>query len=169
MSKNSSQQSVLERASFRAIVLDAIAANSHLKGSLLPILHQIQNQLGHIPSEYVVDIADALNLSRAEVHGVISFYHSFTTSPQGKTVIEVCRAESCQAKGGRLIEAAVKQKLGVDYKQTTIDGEFTLEDVYCLGNCACSPSIRIGSEIYGRVTADSVNSLLDDLKAGDSQ
>lgn len=169
MSRDSSQAAVLERASLRATVLDSIAANRHLKGALLPILHQIQNQLGHIPSEYVIDIAEALNLSRAEVHGVISFYHSFTTSPQGKTVIEVCRAESCQAKGGRLIEAAVKAKLGVDYRQTTDDGEFTLEEVYCLGNCACSPSVRVGAEIYGRVTPESVGSLIDDLKTGESR
>ena len=168
MSRDTSQEAVLERASLRATVLDAIAANKHLQGPLLPILHDIQNSLGHIPSEHVIDIAEALNLSRAEVHGVISFYHSFTTSPHGKTVVEVCRAESCQAKGGRLVEAAVKEKLGVDYKQTTEDGEFTLEDVYCLGNCACSPSIRVGADIYGRVTPQSAQQLIENLKSVDA-
>lgn len=146
-------------------VLTAIEANQHLEGAMLPILHQIQHDLGHIPSEHVIDIAQALNVSRAEVHGVISFYHSFTTSPKGRHVIEVCRAESCQAKGGRAIEAAVKAKLGVDFEQTTDDGEVTLEPVYCLGNCGCSPAIKINSDVYGRVTADSVEELIDGLLA----
>jgi len=146
-------------------VLNAIETNKHLEGALLPVLHDIQNKIGHIPSEYVVDIADALNLSRAEVHGVITFYHSFKTTAQGKHVIEVCRAESCQAKDGRSIEAMIKTKLGIDYNQTTDDGAITLEAVYCLGNCGCSPTIKIDSQIYGRVTVDRVADLIDDLTA----
>ena len=142
----------------------AIDANYHLKGALLPILHQVQKNLGHIPSDQVGVIAKALNLSRAEVHGVISFYQSFTTSPHGRNVIEVCRAESCQAMGGREIEATVKSALGVNFEETTECGEFTLESVYCLGNCACSPAVKINSQIYGRVTSDSVVSLIEDLK-----
>lgn len=145
-------------------VLSAIEANQHLEGSLLPILHQIQHDLGHIPNEHVIDIAQALNLSRAEVHGVISFYHTFTTARKGKHVIEVCRAESCQAKGGRAIEAAIKAKLGIDFEQTSNGGEFTLEPVYCLGNCGCSPAIKIDSQVYGRVTTDSAEALIDSLK-----
>jgi len=146
-------------------VLSAIEENKHLEGPLLPILHRIQSNLGHIPSEHVSDIAEALNLSRAEVHGVITFYHSFKTEAHGKHVIEVCRAESCQAKGGRAIEAAVKAKLGVDFEETTEDGEVTLEPVYCLGNCGCSPAIKIDSQVYGRVTEESVSDLIDSLKA----
>jgi len=146
-------------------VLLAIDENKHLEGALLPILHRIQHDLGHIPSEHVIDIAEGLNLSRAEVHGVITFYHSFKTEPQGKHVIEVCRAESCQAKGGRAIEAAVKAKLGIDFDETTEDGEITLEPVYCLGNCACSPALKIDSQVYGRVTQESVSDLIDSLKA----
>jgi formate dehydrogenase subunit gamma len=146
-------------------VLLAIDENKHLEGALLPILHRIQHDLGHIPSEHVIDIAEALNLSRAEVHGVITFYHSFKTEPQGKHVIEVCRAESCQAKGGRAIEAAVKARLGIDFDQTTDDGEITLEPVYCLGNCACSPAVKIDSQLYGRVTEESVSDLIDSLRA----
>lgn len=145
-------------------VLGAIDANQHLEGPLLPILHQIQHKLGHIPSEYVKDIAHALNLSRAEVHGVISFYHTFTALPQGQHIIEVCRAESCQSKGGRQVEAAVKAKLGIDFEQTTDDGKFTLEPVYCLGNCGCSPTIKIDSNVYGRVSIKSVEALIDSLK-----
>jgi formate dehydrogenase subunit gamma len=147
-------------------VLLAIDENKHLEGALLPILHRIQHDLGHIPYELVGDIAEALNLSRAEVHGVITFYHSFKSKPQGKHVIEVCRAESCQAKGGRVIEATVKAKLGIEFEETTDDGEITLEPVYCLGNCACSPAIKINSQLYGRVTEDSVTDLIDSLKAG---
>lgn len=146
-------------------VLSAIEANKHLEGPLLPILHDIQNSLGYVPSEHVVDIAEALNLSRAEVHGVITFYHSFKTKAHGQHVIEVCRAESCQAKGGRLIEAAVKAKLGIDFEQTTSDGQITLEPVYCLGNCGCSPAIKIDSNVYGRVSEESVVDLIDSLNS----
>jgi len=142
----------------------AIDANQHLKGALLPILHQVQKNLGHIPSGQVGVIAKALNLSRAEVHGVISFYHSFTTLPHGRNVIEVCRAESCQAMGGREIETTVKSLLGVNFEETTECGGFTLEPVYCLGNCACSPAVKINSQIYGRVTSDSVVSLIENLR-----
>ncbi len=146
-------------------VLSAIEEHKHLEGPLLPILHQIQHSLGHIPGEHVSEIAEALNLSRAEVHGVITFYHSFKTTPNGKHIIEVCRAESCQAKGGRAIEAAVKAKLGVDFDETTEDGQITLEPVYCLGNCGCSPAVKIDSQLYGRVTEQSVSDLIDSLKA----
>ena len=144
-------------------VLNAIEQNKHLEGALLPILHSIQNSLAYIPSEHVKEIADALNLSRAEVHGVITFYHSFKTQPLGKHVIEVCRAESCQAKGGRAIEAAVKAKLGIDFEQTTQDGKISLEPVYCLGNCGCSPAIKIDTQIYGRVSEESAAQLIDKL------
>ncbi len=146
-------------------VLSAIEANKHLEGPLLPILHQIQNDLGFVPSEHVTDIAQALNLSRAEVHGVITFYHSFKTTAHGKHVVEVCRAESCQAKGGRALEAAIKAKLGIDFESTTEDGSITLEPVYCLGNCGCSPAIKIDSNIYGRVTEESAFDLIDSLNA----
>ena len=146
-------------------VLSSIESNQHLEGPLLPILHAIQHELGYIPNEHVIDIAQTLNLSRAEVHGVISFYHTFKSKPQGKHVIEVCRAESCQAKGGRAIEAAVKAKLGINFEQTTDDGNFTLEPVFCLGNCGCSPAIKIDSQLYGRVTIDSAEALINKLKA----
>lgn len=147
-------------------VLSAIEQSKHLEGALLPILHSIQAELGHIPSEHVGEIAQALNLSRAEVHGVITFYHSFKTQAQGKHTIEVCRAESCQAKGGRAIEATVKAILGIDFNQTSDDGEITLEPVYCLGNCGCSPAIKIDAQIYGRVTEASVKDLIGGLGIG---
>lgn len=150
------------------IVTTAIDENIDLDGALLPILHHIQKSLGFIPDENVSDIATALNLSRAEVHGVISFYHSFTNSPDGKHVIEICRAESCQAMGGRELEAAIKAQLGIDYEQTTSDGEFTLKPVYCFGNCACSPSIKIDSQLHGRLTSEQATTKIEKLRTGDS-
>ena len=93
----------------------------------------------------------ASTLSRAEVHGVISFYHDFKTIPVGRHTVQICRAEACQSMGSRQLEAHAKQALGVDYGETTADGPFTLEPVYCLGNCACSPSVRIDDDIYARV------------------
>lgn len=152
-----------------AVVQAALNEHGHRAGPLLPILHQVQEQLRHIPSEAVGMIAKALNLSRAEVHGVVTFYHTFTSEPQGQHVIEVCRAESCQAMGGRAIEAHVKKALGIDYGQTTADGRITLEPVYCLGNCACSPSIRIGADIHGRVTTAKVDQLVDELASNRSE
>ena len=146
-------------------VLAAIETNRDLDGALLPILHQIQKELGYVPEESVGDIAKGLNLSRAEVHGVISFYHSFTSTPRGRHVIEICRAESCQAVGGREIESAVKNTLGIEFEETTEDGEISLEPVYCLGNCGCSPAVKIDSQLYGRVTSESVAALISDLRA----
>jgi formate dehydrogenase subunit gamma len=135
------------------------------QGALLPILHAIQDALGYIPPECVPDIAQALSLSRAEVHGVISFYHYFRDTPAGKHTIHLCRAESCQAMGSEALEAHVKAKLGIDYHETTADGQFSLEPVYCLGNCACSPAMQIDKDIYGRVSADSFDATINDLGA----
>lgn len=135
------------------------------KGALLPILHGIQDALGYIPPESVPDIAAALSLSRAEVHGVISFYHYFRDTPAGKHTIHLCRAESCQAMGSVALESHVKEKLGIDYHETTEDGQFSLEPVYCLGNCACSPAMQIGHEVYGRVSAESFDDIINELGA----
>ena len=122
-----------------------------LPGALLPLLHAVQNELGYIPPETLPAIADGLNLSRAEVHGVVSFYHYFRPSPPGRNCIQICRAESCQATGSRALEAHAKQSLKIDFHQTTADGELTLLPVYCLGNCACSPAMRVGDDIHGHV------------------
>ncbi|MDD5215091.1 MAG: formate dehydrogenase subunit gamma [Methylococcales bacterium] len=134
-------------------------------GALLPILHTVQNTLGYVPPESVPTIAKALNLSRAEVHGVISFYHYFRDTPAGKHTVRVCRAESCLAMDGKALESHVKTKLGIDYHETTADGKFSLEAVYCLGNCACSPAIQIDNDVYGRVTAESFNEILTEQSA----
>jgi formate dehydrogenase subunit gamma len=121
-------------------------------GALMPVLHAVQARFGYIPSDAVPLIARALNLSRAEVHGVVSFYHDFRKQPPGRHVIRVCRAESCQAMGAVALAEHVQNRLGITFGQNSRDNEFTLEPVYCLGNCACSPALVIGDEIYGRVT-----------------
>lgn len=141
-----------------------VDARRTLPGALLPVLHAIQDELGWVPDEAVPVIASALNLSRAEVHGVITFYHHFRTTPPGRHVVQVCRAESCQAMGAATLEAHAKQSLGIDYHHTTADGAVTLEAVYCLGNCACSPAIRVDDEIIGRVDAATFDEVVSELR-----
>ncbi|TXH67234.1 MAG: formate dehydrogenase subunit gamma [Thiothrix sp.] len=135
-------------------------------GALLPILHALQDQLGYVPAEAIPLIAKSLNLSRAEVQGVISFYHHFRSTPAGKHTLQICRAESCQAMGSRELEAYAKAALGIDFHQTTADGAISLEPVYCLGNCACSPSIRVGDEVQGRVDTAQLDALIAELRQG---
>ena len=123
-------------------------------GALLPVLHAVQDALGYIPPAAVPIIAEGLNLSRAEVHGVISFYHYFRDTQPGRHTIHLCRAEACQSMNQKATETHAKQKLGVDYHGTTPNGAFTFEPVYCLGNCAASPAMMVDGELYGRVTPD---------------
>lgn len=134
-----------------------------LPGAMLPILHAIQDELSFIPSNALPLIAKALNVSRAEVHGVIGFYHHFRSEKPGSHVIEICRGESCQAMGSRALEQNIKQRLSIDYHQTTQDQQYTLEPVYCLGNCACSPAVRIGDDIHGEVDQQKFDQILESL------
>ena len=143
------------------VVASAVRKYADMPGGLLPLLHEIQASLGHVPKDCVAAIASGMGLSRAEVHGVIGFYHDFHDQPRGETTIHLCRAEACQAMGSRKLEAHVKTRLGIDYGGTTEDGRFSLEPVYCLGNCACSPSIRIGDDVFARVDAKRFDQLLD--------
>lgn len=143
-----------------AVVKDALARHAGRRGPLIEILHSVQSALGFIPAAAVPPIAKALNLSRAEVQGVIGFYHDFRMAPGGAVTIQVCRAEACQAMGVRELEAHIKQRLGIDYHQTTADGRYTLEPVYCLGNCACTPSLRVGDAVYARVSPERFDELL---------
>ena len=129
-------------------------------GSLLPILHSIQDRLGYVPEAAVPIVAEALNLSRAEVHGVVTFYHFFRTEPPGKQTVYLCRAEACQSMGSRTLEEYARKKLGVDFHGTTSDGRFSLEPVYCLGNCACSPAVMVDETVYGRVTPERLDEIL---------
>jgi formate dehydrogenase subunit gamma len=133
-------------------------------GALMPVLHAVQERLGCVPSEAVPIIAKVLNLSRAEVHGVVSFYHDFRSEPPGRNVVRVCRAESCQAMGAVDLASHIQKRLGLKFGETSKDGAFTLEPVYCLGNCACSPAIVVGDDIYGRVTSARFDEIIDRLR-----
>jgi formate dehydrogenase subunit gamma len=137
-----------------------VARLKNLPGALLPILHAVQEALGHVPSAAVPIIAEGLNLSRAEVHGVISFYHYFRDTPPGRHTIHMCRAEACQSMNQPALEAHAKKALGVDFHGTTANGAFSFEPVYCLGNCACSPAIMVDGELYGRVTPERFDAIL---------
>ncbi|WP_439641041.1 formate dehydrogenase subunit gamma [Nevskia sp.] len=138
----------------RAAIDDVLARLGQLPGALLPVLHGIQHALGHVPKDAVPIVAKALNLSRAEVHGVVSFYHWYRSEQPGEHVVHLCRAEACQAVGGRALEAHVKTRLGIDFHETTADGRYTLEPAYCLGNCATGPSLLIDMQLKGRVTPE---------------
>ncbi len=137
----------------RRAVEAALARHRDRPGALLPVLHAVQDALGHVPPDAIPLIAHDLNLTRAEVHGVISFYHHFRSAPPGRRIVRICRAEACQALGARGLEAHAKAALGIGFGETTADGAVTLEAVYCLGNCGCGPSVLIGAdELHARVT-----------------
>ncbi|WP_212757128.1 formate dehydrogenase subunit gamma [Usitatibacter rugosus] len=144
----------------QVVVNQAIADLQREEGALLPILHEVQDRLGYVPKDSVPVIAKALSLSRAEVHGVVTFYHHFRQQPAGRRVVQVCRAEACQAVGADALVEHAKQSLGVDFHGTTEDGAVTLEAVFCLGNCACGPSIMIGDDLHGRVTPERFDALV---------
>lgn len=145
----------------QARAVDAVIARfAGIPGPLLPILHGVQDELGFIPSESISRIAEALNLSRAEVHGVISFYHYFRQHAPGNHVMQLCRAEACQAVNCEATEAHAKRALGVEYHGTSADGKFTLEATYCLGNCAAGPSVMVDDKLYGRVTPERLDRIL---------
>jgi formate dehydrogenase subunit gamma len=147
-------------AAERAKVLEVIMQLRTLPGALLPVLHGVQNALGYVPPGAVTLIASELNLSRAEVHGVVTFYHYFRTTKPGRQILQLCRAEACQSLGAAALEIHVKQKLGVDFHGTTVDRQFTLEPVYCLGNCACGPALMLDGELHGRIDAEAFDELL---------
>ena len=142
------------------VVLDCCARLSALPGALLPVLHAVQDALGYVPKDAVPLIAHALNLSRAEVHGVVSFYHYYRTEKPGRHVVQLCRAEACQAVGAAHLEAHAKRTLGVDFHGTTADGAVTLEPVYCLGNCALGPAAMVDDRLQGRVTPQRFDALI---------
>ena len=142
-----------------------IAQHKGLPGALLPLLHAIQDEFGYVPEESYLSISKALALSVAEVHGVVTFYHHFRSHPAGKHILQICRAESCQAMGSEKLEASIKAKLGIDYHQTTLDGAITLEPIYCLGNCACSPGVMMDDEVDGRMDSQKVAELISEARA----
>lgn len=145
----------------RACVEEAVRTHGSQPGPLLEILHAVQLELGHVPADAVPLIADALNLSRAEVHGVVSFYPHFRAAPPGRCVVQVCRAEACQAMNGDALADAVRQRLGIDFGETRADASASLDEVYCLGNCACAPALVIDGRLHGRCTPAEVARLID--------
>ena len=149
----------------RSVVLDVCARLKSQPGALLPILHAVQEALTFVPKDSVPLIAKELNLSIAEVHGVVSFYHYFLQERPGRHVVHICRAEACQAMGSAALEAHAKAVLRIDYHGTTSDGAVTLEPVYCLGNCALGPSIMIDEQLQGRVTAQRFDALIAKARA----
>ena len=150
--------------SARDAIERALRRLAAMPGALLPVLHAVQDELGYIPAAGVPIIAEGLNLSRAEVHGVISFYHYFRDTPPGRHTVRLCRAEACQSMHARALEEHAKARLGVDFHQTTPEGTFTLEPVYCLGNCALSPAMTVDGEIYGRVTPERFDAVTDNFR-----
>jgi len=141
-------------------ITEAIAAHLGRAGALMPMLHAVQDRLGFIPADAVPRLAAALNLSRAEVYGVVTFYHDFRNAPPGRHVLKVCRAEACQAMGSDELVAHLTGRLGADVGETSTDGAVTLEAVYCLGNCALSPAVMLDGRLHGRVTARRADDLL---------
>ncbi len=143
----------------------AIAERGSLPGGLLQVLHGIADRLGHIPPEAVGRVAEALNLSRAEVVGVVSCYHDFRGAPPGRHVLKLCRAEACQSMGSEALAARLERRLGCEFHQTSADGAVTLDPVYCLGNCAAAPAMLLDGQLRGRLTADKLDRIVDDLLA----
>jgi formate dehydrogenase subunit gamma len=135
-----------------------------LPGALLPILHALQDEFGYVDKAAIPLVASALNLSHAEVHGVVSFYHDFRHDAPGRHVLKMCRAESCQSMGCENMIRHVEDRLGVKLGETTDDRSFTVEAVYCLGNCALSPAVMLDGKLYGRVSSDVADFLIDDAK-----
>lgn len=142
---------------------DIIAGFSGQEGALLPALHALQAAFGHVPPDAVPLLAHAFNLTRADVHGTLTFYHDFRRHPAGRHVLRLCRAESCQAMGGDAVAADVQARLGMQWSGTTPDDKVTLEPVYCLGLCAVSPSALLDGRPLGRIDADSITAELDAL------
>jgi formate dehydrogenase subunit gamma len=144
----------------RSAVLKACDELRSAAGALMPILHAVQEALGYVPKDALPLIASELNLSRADVHGVVSFYHYFRKDPPGKHVVHLCRAEACQSVGAVALEAHAKKSLGIDFHQTTADQAISLEPVYCLGNCSLGPSIMIDKQLQGRVSPKRFDELM---------
>ncbi|MBM1171511.1 formate dehydrogenase subunit gamma [Microvirga arabica] len=144
---------------------EIIAAHALFDGAALPILHALQFEFGFIHEEAIPLIADALNLSRAEVHGIVTFYHDFRRDPAGRHVLKLCRAEACQSMNGTGVAQDLLATLGISWGETTPDGSLTVEGVYCLGLCACAPSALYDGEPIGRLTLDTLADVVREARA----
>jgi formate dehydrogenase subunit gamma len=147
------------------LIKSIISKSSAVPGAMLPILHEIQDAVGFVPAAAVPFIADALNLSRAEVHGVITYYHHFRQQPGARHVLKLCSAEACQAVGSAVLAEHAKATLGCDFHESTTDGLFSLEPVYCLGLCACGPSMMVNdTEVHGRMNPLQFDALVQEMR-----
>lgn len=144
---------------------EVIARYRHLEGAGLPILHALQETFGCVPDEAVPLVAEALNLSRAEIHGTVTFYHDFRKEPAGRRVLKLCRAESCQAAGGDALVARAEEKLGIAMGETTLDRRVTLEPVYCLGLCHSSPAAMLDKHVFGMLDEAKLDQLVKEAQA----
>lgn len=145
------------------LVREIATARRAERGALLPILHAVQRALGCVPPEAIPVLADVLNLSRADVHGVVSFYHDFREIPAGRAVVRICRAEACQATGATGLTDAVRERYGLSPGETGPDGALTVEQVFCLGNCALGPAVQVNGRLYGRMAAGRLRELIDEV------
>ncbi|HUC61051.1 MAG TPA: formate dehydrogenase subunit gamma [Alphaproteobacteria bacterium] len=142
-----------------------VARHRHLPGAMLPILHALQDAFGYVDRKAIPLVADALNVSRAEVHGVLGFYHDYRTEPAGRHVIKLCRAEACQSMGCETLLRHVEERVGAKLGATNADRSFTIEPVYCLGNCALSPALMLDGKLHGRVTPERADWLIAEARA----
>jgi formate dehydrogenase subunit gamma len=145
-------------------VVALVDRNIALEGPLLPILHDVQDEFGFVPKAALKVIADKLNLSRAEVHGVMTFYHDFREEPAGRHVLKLCRAEACQSMGGDDMAERAKARLGLDWNETAEDGSVTLEPIYCLGLCACAPAAMLDGRVIGRLDEERLDRIVKKVR-----
>jgi formate dehydrogenase subunit gamma len=145
-----------------ALVREIAASHRGQRGALLPILHEVQEALGCVPPEAIPVLADELNLSRADVHGVVSFYHDFRSAPAGRTVVRICRGEACQAVGAERLVSHLQHACGMSLGDTNPDGSLTVEQVFCLGNCALGPAAQVNSRLRGRLDEARLSSIVDE-------
>jgi formate dehydrogenase subunit gamma len=146
----------------RAAVI--VRTHQHLDGAALPILHALQREFGYIDREAIPLVAQALNLSRAEVHGIVSFYHDFRDVPPGQHVLKLCRAEACQSMGADALAVTVREQLRVEWGETTLDGRVTLEPVFCLGLCACAPAAMLDGRVFGALDEARLATLIEQAR-----
>ena len=150
-------------AEHESLVREIVDSHKDIDGAALPILHAVQEALGFVPEDAIPVIADALNITRAEMHGVVTFYHDFRREPAGRHVLKLCRAEACQSAGGTFVAERIKKRLGVEFGETSADGRVTLDAVYCLGLCATAPSAMLDGKLIGRIDPDRADSIVAEV------
>lgn len=161
---NTNVNDPMENEEKNKLVKEIVARHMNSKGALIPVLHEVQESYGYLPDEIQEKIAKEMNISKSEIFGVISFYSHFATKPAGKYKISVCMGTACYVKGAGAVLDKLKEKLRVKVGQTTEDGEFTLEECRCLGCCGLAPVLTINGKVYGRLTIDDVDTILESYK-----